>query len=142
MYVMLAAICLIGVYLGHWTALHANSIVSAPKHARHAAQEQPSAAYCAGLVPEWWTGNWVAFLSHVCTPWTAWLRMQGLADIAALSNAFARGSLMEGQASGQLPPAGGHSKRSSRDYSHHYDGLSSQASSQLQVGMCITWSLH
>ena len=68
--------------------------------------------------------------------------MQGLADIAALSNAFARGSLMEGQASGQLPPAGGHSKRSSRDYGHHYDGFSSQASSQLQVGMCIIWPLH
>ena len=59
--------------------------------------------------------------------------MQGLGDMAALSNAFARGSLMEAQASGQLPPAGGHSKRSSRDYGHHYDAFSSQASSQLQV---------
>ena len=68
--------------------------------------------------------------------------MQGLADIAALSNAFARGSLMEGQASGQLPPAGGHSKRSSRDYSHHYDGFSSQASSQLQVGTRIIQPLY
>ena len=112
------------------------------KDARHVAQEQPSAAYCAGPVPDWWPGDWAAFLSQVCAPWTAWLRMQGLADIAALSNAFARSSLMEGQASGQLPPAGGHSKRSSRDYGHHYDGFSSQASSQLQVGMCIVWSLH
>ena len=48
---------------------------------------------------------------------------------------------MEGQASGQLPPAGGHSKRGSRDYGHHYDAFSSQASSQLQVEPCIMWLL-
>ena len=50
---------------------------------------------------------------------------------------------MEAQASGQLPPAGLHSKRASRDYSQmdsqasdlrrQYDALSSQSSSQLQA---------
>lgn len=69
---------------------------------------------------------------------------QGTADIAALTNAFARGNLMEAQASGQLPPrqesATLHAKRSSRDYSQmetqtsdlrrHYDSFPGQ---QLQV---------